>query len=89
MNLFRKTTITAERKTAITEEMRQEAVAAFRQGMQQDLLVLAERLRMEAPLGSPEFRAGVDWSVVWLENFARQLTEQEPSGPRGDLPPTP
>jgi hypothetical protein len=83
MNLWPRKNTPAVEQSPVTEAMRQAAVDAGRQGLQSDLLILVERLRSEAPERSSEFEAGVDWSALWLENVARQLTEQdEPSGPQ-------
>lgn len=47
---------------------------AKRLGLQSDLRVLADRLRNEAPAGSPDFNAGIAWAVRFLENTASGLT---------------
>jgi hypothetical protein len=59
----------------ITDEMRQMAGRAYSQGLQNDLRVLADRIRSEAPPGSDGFSAGIDWAVLFIENLANQLTE--------------
>jgi hypothetical protein len=65
----------------VTDEMMDAVRAARAKGLQNDLLVLAQRLRVEAPDGSTDFNAGIDWALLWLENTARQLTEQPGQGP--------
>lgn len=60
----------------ITDEMRQRFFAARDQALQSDLRVVADRIRSEAPLGSPDFRAGIDWAALLVENIANSLTEQ-------------
>jgi hypothetical protein len=60
----------------VTDEMMDAVRAAREKGLQSDLLVLAQRMRAEAPDRSSEFNAGIDWALLWLENTARQLTER-------------
>lgn len=61
----------------VTPEMRAALDAARRQALQADLLVLADQIRT-ASAGrsgaSPDFRAGVDWTLRWIENTANGLT---------------
>ncbi|WP_367140997.1 MULTISPECIES: hypothetical protein [Streptomyces] len=63
----------------VTEEMRQAMDTARRQGLQTDLRTLAARIRTEAegrygrePSG---WQAGVEWSLLYIENIASGLTE--------------
>ncbi|MDX3713359.1 hypothetical protein PV733_31350 [Streptomyces europaeiscabiei] len=59
----------------ITDEMRQEVYAARREALQSDLRLLAARIRNEAPDGSADFQAGIDWAALLVENIANQLTQ--------------
>ncbi|WP_329127203.1 hypothetical protein [Streptomyces sp. NBC_01465] len=59
----------------ITDDMRQAMAAVRRQGLQNDLRVLTDRLRNEAPAGSPDFNAGIGWALLWLENTANTITK--------------
>ncbi|MEU4206067.1 hypothetical protein AB0B79_37060 [Streptomyces sp. NPDC039022] len=62
-----------------TEEMRQAMDSARRQGLQTDLRTLAAHIRAEAEgrYGSegPGWQAGVEWSLLYIENVASGLTE--------------
>lgn len=70
------TTTADRRRNMTTEEMEQAMDAAKRQALQSDLRALATRLRAEAPDRSPDFNAGIDWAVLWLENTATTITKQ-------------
>ena len=63
----------------ITDEMRQAMDAAKRQGLQKDLRALAANIRADAEgrydSAEPGWRAGVEWTLLWIENTASQLTE--------------
>lgn len=60
----------------ITDEMRQRIFTARDQALQNDLRTLAARIRDEAPPGSGDFEAGINWAALFLENLATTLTEQ-------------
>lgn len=78
----RKTPPASDRQTPLIPDDMVDALRVARaQGLQNDLLVLAQRLRAEAPDQSPDFNAGIDWALLWLENTARQLTEQPGQSP--------
>ncbi|MET7695240.1 hypothetical protein ABZT06_46365 [Streptomyces sp. NPDC005483] len=69
----------------ITDEMRQTMDTARRQGLQKDLRTLAANIRAAAdryddsePEPEPGWRAGVEWTLLWIENTAAQLTEGRP-----------
>ena len=57
----------------ITDEMRQKFQAARSAALQSDLRVVAARIRNEAPDGSADFQAGIDWAALLVENIANQL----------------
>lgn len=63
----------------ITDEMRQAADSARRQGLQKDLRTLADRIRADAEgryaSEVPGWQAGVEWSLLYIENLASGLTE--------------
>ncbi|MGW1533860.1 hypothetical protein [Streptomyces aureus] len=65
----------------ITDEMRRKADAARRQGLQKDLRTLAANIRAQAESrydgAEPGWRDGVEWTLLWIENTASQLTEQQ------------
>ncbi|MFB1046834.1 hypothetical protein [Streptomyces chrestomyceticus] len=65
--------------TELTEEMRQAMDSARRQGLQTDLRTLAARIRAEAEgryaSEAPGWQAGVEWSLLYIENIASGLTE--------------
>jgi hypothetical protein len=63
------------------EQLQQAAVDVGREVMQLQLLALAERIRSEAALDVADFRRGVEWAALYVENYARQLTEGEPERP--------
>ncbi|MEE1943266.1 hypothetical protein V1L54_28330 [Streptomyces sp. TRM 70361] len=60
---------------------------ARRQGLQKDLRALAANIRADAEGrydgAEPGWRAGVEWTLLWIENTAAQLTEDKPSGAGG------
>ncbi|MET8773201.1 hypothetical protein [Streptomyces sp. NPDC004658] len=66
----------------ITDEMRQVAETARRQGLQKDLRTLAASIGadVEGRYDSvePGWRAGVEWTLRWIENTVSQLTERRP-----------
>ncbi|WP_189958689.1 hypothetical protein [Streptomyces alanosinicus] len=63
----------------ITDEMRQAADTARRQGLQMDLRTLAASIHADAEGryadAEPGWQAGVEWALLWIENTASQLTE--------------
>ncbi|MEV7815502.1 hypothetical protein AB0P05_33025 [Streptomyces flaveolus] len=63
----------------ITDEMRQAADTARRQGLQKDLRTLAASIRADAEgrydSAEPGWRAGVEWTLLWIGNTASHLTE--------------
>ncbi|MEW2513858.1 hypothetical protein [Streptomyces sp. NPDC046870] len=63
----------------ITDEMRQAADTARRQGLQKDLRTLAANIRADADghddSSEPGWRAGVGWTLLWIQKAASQLTE--------------
>jgi hypothetical protein len=66
----------------ITDEMRQAMDTARRQGLQKDLRTLAANIRADAEGrytgAEPGWQAGVEWTLLWIENTASQLTEGRP-----------
>lgn len=66
----------------IDDEMRQAMDTARRQGLQKDLRTLAANIRADAEGryagAEPEWRAGVERTLLWIENTAGQLTEGRP-----------
>ncbi|MFB6676435.1 hypothetical protein ACFCWG_29230 [Streptomyces sp. NPDC056390] len=62
----------------ITDETRQAMDAAMRQGLQDDLRTLAAIIRADAEgrydRAEPGWRSGVEWTLLWIENTASQLT---------------
>ncbi|MFJ1998058.1 hypothetical protein [Streptomyces asiaticus] len=63
----------------ITDEMREAMNMARRQGLQKDLRALAANIRAEAEgryaSAEPGWQAGVEWTLLWIENTAGQLAE--------------
>lgn len=55
---------------------------AKRQALQKDLRVLAANIRADAEgryaSAEPGWQAGVEWTLLWIENTAGQLTEGTP-----------
>ncbi len=66
----------------ITDEMRQAMDTARRQGLQKDLRTLAANIRADAQGryadAEPGWQAGVEWTLLWIENTASQLTDSRP-----------
>ncbi|MET9914881.1 hypothetical protein ABZZ74_50905 [Streptomyces sp. NPDC006476] len=60
-------------------EMWQAMDAALRQRIQSELRALAANIRTDAEgryVGAePGWQAGVEWTLLWIENTASQLTE--------------
>ncbi|MFC5639641.1 hypothetical protein [Streptomyces bullii] len=60
-------------------EMRQFVDTAIRKRLQSELRSLAARIRADVkgqPAGAdPGWRAGVEWTLLWVENTATQLTQ--------------
>ncbi|WP_143665374.1 hypothetical protein [Streptomyces sp. gb14] len=56
--------------------------AAKRQGLQKGLRALAANIRADAEgrydSAEPGWRAGVEWTLLWIENTAAYLTEDTP-----------
>ncbi|MFD4756412.1 hypothetical protein [Streptomyces sp. NPDC058426] len=71
----------------ITDEMIQAMDTAKRQGLQKDLRALAANIRAEAEgrydSAEPGWRAGVEWTLLWIENTAARLTEGIPGAGAG------
>ncbi|MEV6131913.1 hypothetical protein AB0M05_34870 [Streptomyces violaceusniger] len=65
----------------ITDEMRQAMDTARRQGLQKGLRALAANIRADAEDqyadAEPGWQAGVEWTLLWIENTASQLTEEK------------
>ncbi|MCZ4611348.1 hypothetical protein O3S80_47905 [Streptomyces sp. Lzd4kr] len=63
----------------ITDEMRRAVYTARRLGLQEDLRTLAASIRAAAEGryagAEPGWQAGVEWTLLWIENTASQLTE--------------
>ncbi|CAL9278793.1 hypothetical protein [Streptomyces sp. SudanB66_2053] len=63
----------------ITDEMIQAMDTAKRQGLQKGLRALAANIRADAEgrydSAEPRWRSGVEWTLLWIENTASQLTE--------------
>lgn len=63
----------------ITDEMRQAMDTARQQGLQKDLRTLAANNRPDAEGrydgAEPGWQSGVEWTLLWIENTASQLTE--------------
>jgi hypothetical protein len=55
---------------------------AKRQALQKDLRALAASIRADAEgrydSAEPGWRAGVEWTLLWIENTTGQLTEGKP-----------
>ncbi|MEV6408652.1 hypothetical protein AB0M58_37900 [Streptomyces bobili] len=66
----------------ITDEIIQAMDTAKRQGLQKDLRTLAANIRTDAEdrydSAEPGWQAGVEWTLLWIENTAAQLTEGKP-----------
>ncbi|MEU0403299.1 hypothetical protein ABZ318_24315 [Streptomyces sp. NPDC006197] len=66
----------------ITDDMIQAMETAKRQGLQKDLRALAAHIRANAQGrhdgAKPGWRAGVEWTLLWIENTAAQLPEGQP-----------
>ncbi|MGO4634932.1 hypothetical protein AB4225_28995 [Streptomyces sp. 2RAF24] len=66
----------------IPDEMIQAMDTAKRLGLQKDLRALAANIRADAEGrykgAEPGWRAGVEWTLLWIENTASQLTEGRP-----------
>ncbi|WP_327669461.1 MULTISPECIES: hypothetical protein [unclassified Streptomyces] len=80
--------MSALRPGDITDEMIQAMDAAKRHGLQKDLRALAVTIRADAEgrydSAEPGWQAGVEWTLLWIENTAAQLTEGRPgSGASG------
>ncbi|MCC8452750.1 hypothetical protein [Streptomyces rochei] len=71
--------MSALRPGVITDEMIQAMDAAKRQGLQKDLRALAANIRADAEgrydSAEPGWRSGVEWTLLWIENTAAQLTQ--------------
>lgn len=71
--------MSALRPGDITDEMIQAMDAAKRQGLQKDLRALAANIRADAEgrydSAEPGWRSGVEWTLLWIENTASQLTQ--------------
>ncbi|MGW7086594.1 hypothetical protein ACWGH2_24270 [Streptomyces sp. NPDC054871] len=66
----------------ITDELRQAMDTAKRRGLQKDLRALIANIRADAETryagAEPGWQAGVEWTLLWIENTASQLTEGNP-----------
>lgn len=73
----------------ITDEMRQAMDLALRERFQRELRSLAARIRADATGryagAEPGWQAGVEWTLLWIENTASQLTEGRPKQAGGGL----
>lgn len=71
--------MSALRPGDITDEMIQAMDMAKRQGLQKDLRTLAAHIRADAEgrydSAAPGWQAGVEWTLLWIENTASQLIE--------------
>jgi hypothetical protein len=83
--------MSALRPGDITDEMIQAMDTAKRQGLQKDLRTLAANIRADAEglydSAAPGWRAGVEWTLLWIENTAAQLTEGSGDGGRQSVSP--
>ncbi|WP_331763990.1 hypothetical protein [Streptomyces cyaneofuscatus] len=74
--------MSALRPGDITDEMIQALDTAKRQALQKDLRALAANIRTDAEgryaSAEPGWQAGVEWTLLWIENTAGQLTEGTP-----------
>lgn len=65
----------------ITDEMIQAMDRAKRRGLQKDLRALTADIRADAESryadAEPGWQTGVEWTLLWIENTAGQLTEGE------------
>ncbi|MEU3550643.1 hypothetical protein [Streptomyces longwoodensis] len=83
--------MSALRPGDITDEMIQAMHTARRQGLQKDLRTLAANIRADAEgrydSADPGWQAGVEWTLLWIENTAAQLTQGSDAGARqGESP---
>ncbi|MFF1593076.1 hypothetical protein ACFVY0_33900 [Streptomyces sp. NPDC058286] len=83
--------MSALRPGDITDEMIQAMDAAKRQALQTDLRALAANIRADAEGryadSEPGWRAGVEWTLLWIENTAAQLTAGSSAGERQGVSP--
>ncbi|MEV2255728.1 hypothetical protein AB0I94_35125 [Streptomyces sp. NPDC050147] len=74
--------MSALRPGDITDEMIRAVDTARRQGLHKDLRALAANIRADAEgrydSAEPGWQAGVEWTLLWIENTAAQLTEGKP-----------
>lgn len=74
--------MSAMRPGDITDEMIQAMDTAKRHALQKDLRALAANIRADAEgrydSVEPEWQAGVEWTLLWIENTAGQLTKDRP-----------
>ncbi|MGF1344499.1 hypothetical protein ACQSMD_31045 [Streptomyces flavovirens] len=74
--------MSALRPGVITDEMIQAMDTAKLQALQKDLRALAASIRADAEgrynSAEPGWQAGVEWTLLWIENTAGQLTEDRP-----------
>ncbi|MGW0552181.1 hypothetical protein [Streptomyces altiplanensis] len=74
--------MSALRPGDITDETIQAMDTAERQGLQKDLRALAANIRADAEghydSAESRWRAGVEWTLLRIENTAAQLTEGRP-----------
>ncbi|MFD8731963.1 hypothetical protein [Streptomyces sp. NPDC059611] len=74
--------MSALRPGDITDEMIQALDTAKRQALQKDLRALAANIRADAEgryaSAEPGWQSGVEWTLLWIENTAGQLTEGTP-----------
>ncbi|MEU3342867.1 hypothetical protein [Streptomyces sp. NPDC006668] len=63
----------------ITDEIRKATDTALRHRIQNELRALAANIRTDAEGryagAAPGWQAGVEWTLLWIENTASQLTE--------------
>ncbi|MEV2262989.1 hypothetical protein AB0J13_30515 [Streptomyces anulatus] len=70
------------RPSGINDEMLQAMDTAKRHALQKDLRALAADIRADAEgrydSAEPGWQAGVEWTLLWIENTASQLTKDRP-----------
>jgi len=74
--------MSALRPGGVADEMIQAMNTAKWHGLQKDLRALAANIRADAEGrydgAEPGWRAGVEWTLLWIESTAAQLTEGRP-----------
>ncbi|MFG2925686.1 hypothetical protein ACGFYA_29805 [Streptomyces sp. NPDC048305] len=71
--------MSGKQDVGITDEVRQAVRKAHRYALQQDLRTLAANIRDDArsrhPHAEAEWRSGVEWALLWIENTANSLAD--------------